>query len=692
MTDDFDMSQYLNIFLDEAQEELQELDSGFLELEKEGVNDELLNRIFRAAHTLKGSSASMGFEQMAQLTHMLESVLDRIRRRELRVEQELIDLFLLSSDKLRKMLEEIASGQDVTVEVADLVESLRKFLEIEIEKVEIDKEEKDKEAKTGEEVSITLEDAEESVARTALASGYNVYYIKVVLDKNVLMKAARAYLVFKNLEDLGEVIKTIPPTEDIEKEQFDRVFEIVIISKNNADTILKAINSISEIANVEVKPLQLTVAKEEEVSSVPLSEKEAKEREAEIQAEAKKVLSRKNSVLTQTVRVDVERLENLMNLVGELVIDKTRLDMVSSQIEEELKKTAVSDDLEELTTHIGRVTSQLQEEIMKARMFPLEQVFNRFPRMVRDLAQAFGKKVNFVIEGQETELDRTVIEEISDPLIHLLRNAIDHGLETPAERKALAKPEEGTVLLKAFAQENHIVIIVQDDGRGMEVEKIKARAVEKGVITADAAARLSEREALNLIFLPGFSTSEMVNEVSGRGVGMDIVRAHLERINGSVDIKTTPGKGTKFTLRLPLTLVINRAMMVKGDDHVRAISLSSVIEIANFKKSEIKLVYNKPVVVLREEVIPLLNLEDLLYLRPQREFSENLPTVIVGIEEEKIGLVVDDILGEQEIVIKSLGDYLGQISGLSGATILGDGSVALIVDIRSLLRNAEVSY
>jgi len=691
MTDDFDMSQYLNIFLDEAQEELQELDSGFLELEKEGVNDELLNRIFRAAHTLKGSSASMGFEQMAQLTHMLESVLDRIRRRELRVEQELIDLFLLSSDKLRKMLEEIASGQDVTVEVADLIESLRKFLEIEIEKVEIDKEEKEKEIKTGEEVSITLEDAEESVARTALASGYNVYYIKVVLDENVLMKAARAYLVFKNLEDLGEVIKTIPPTEDIEKEQFDRVFEIVIISKNNADTILKAINSISEIANVEVKPLQLTVAKEE-VSSVPLSEKEAKEKEAEIQAEAKKVLSRKNSVLTQTVRVDVERLENLMNLVGELVIDKTRLDMVSSQIEEELKKTAVSDDLEELTTHIGRVTSQLQEEIMKARMFPVEQVFNRFPRMVRDLAQAFEKKVNFVIEGQETELDRTVIEEISDPLIHLLRNAIDHGLETPEERKALGKPEEGTVLLKAFAQENHIVIIVQDDGRGMDVEKIKAKAVEKGVITADAAARLSEREALNLIFLPGFSTSDMVNEVSGRGVGMDIVRAHLERINGSVDIKTTPGKGTKFTLRLPLTLVINRAMMVKGDNHVRAISLSSVIEIANFRKDEIKLVYNKPVVVLREEVIPLLHLEDLLYLRPQREFSENFPTVIVGIEEEKIGLVVDDILGEQEIVIKSLGDYLGQISGLSGATILGDGSVALIVDIRSLLRNVEVSY
>jgi two-component system chemotaxis sensor kinase CheA len=394
--------------------------------------------------------------------------------------------------------------------------------------------------------------------------------------------------------------------------------------------------------------------------------------------------------VTQTVRVDVQRLENLMNLVGELVIDRTRLAEVGNGLKARLGNEELLETLEEVSLHIGRITSDLQEEIMKARMFPIDQVFNRFPRMVRDLARKAGKEIDFIIEGRETELDRTVIEEIGDPLIHLLRNAIDHGIEEPAARLKAGKPRHGTVRLRAFHQENQIVITVEDDGAGMDPEKIKARAVARGLISREAAARLGPREALDLIFLPGLSTSDKVTDVSGRGVGMDIVRNHLEKINGTIDIRTTPGRGTCFTIKLPLTLAINRSLLVQAGGRVYAFPLANVVEIISITPDDIQYVHRQQVVVVRGRVLPLIYLGQALGVAGAVPAGENYAVVIVGLAEKQIGFIVDNLIGEQEIVIKSLGNFIGKIPGIAGATIMGDGSVALILDVRSLVNDLGV--
>jgi len=676
MAPDFDVSQYLGIFLDEAREQLQELDRGILSLEKEGADDDTLNRIFRAAHTLKGSSASMGFEKTASLTHALEGVLDSLRQKELEPAPELVDLLLAASDKLQELINLIAAGETET-EVGNLVQSLKQIST----------------RRTGKPAaaqaiasSLELDDVETRVARAALEKGFKVYRIKVTLAEGCLMKAARAYIVFNNLKDLGEVIKTVPSTEEIEDENFERSFELVFVTTKDKSLLEYTIKSVSEIEQVQIDSLTPgekvpgeTVVTMDASQPAAAREEPAEEKNTAFAREATKKTN-------PTVRVDIQRLENLMNLVGELVIDKTRLELLTRELKKQAGVVSGSDHLQELSSHIGRITTDLQEEIMKARMFPIDQVFNRFPRMVRDLAQKSGKRINFVVEGRETELDRTVIEEIGDPLIHLLRNAVDHGIESPEERRALGKAEEGTISLKALQRENQIFIIVEDDGRGMDPQVIKTNAVQKGLITAEAAERLSQWEIQNLIFAPGFSTAAQVTDVSGRGVGMDIVKNNLEKINGLIEIFTTPGRGTRFEIRLPLTLAINRAMLVAAGKRTLAVPLSSVIEIVNLERAAVQTVADRPVAVIRDEVIPVVVLDDLLENRTLTPKPGRLDAVVVGLAENKACLVVDGLLGEQEIVIKSLGEYLGQVSGLAGATIMGDGSVALIIDVRGLLR------
>lgn len=696
MPGDLDMAAYLGIFLDEAEEQLQVLDETLILLEQHQHDGELLNKIFRAAHTLKGSSASMGFEKMASVTHNMESILDELRQGKLVLSSAIIDLLLSSLDVLRRLREEIArQGGEGDVDIQGVLDKL--------DRVRSSAAVPGSAPPAASPGIASLNDIEENLVRAAEIKGYHVWQVKVMLEPDCLMKGPRAYIVFKNLEEVGEVIKAVPPVEDIEVEKFDLSFELLLVSKEDADRITNIIKSTSEIAAVEISALTLDEGADAFASLVAAAGPMAPNVTAGETVRMPNAAASEEKKAGQTVRVDVHRLDNLLNLVGELVIDRTRLARVGGELRGRLGAEELVETMEEISVHIGRITGELQGEIMKARMFPIDQVFNRFPRMVRDLAHKAGKQVNFIIEGRETELDRTVIEEIGDPLIHLLRNAIDHGVELPEERLKQGKPPQGTVELKAYQQENQIVITVTDDGRGMDPEALRRKAVERGLIKAEQAGRMSDREAFNLIFLPGFSTSETVSDVSGRGVGMDIVRNHLEKINGVVEIQTAKGRGTKFTIKLPLTLAINRSLLVYAAGQVMAFPLVNVVEIISVDPASIQQVHQQDVVLVRGEVLPLVDLAAALGFSSMRASKESLAVkdglsaeenmsgtrsfsvVIVAISERRVGFIVDDLIGEQEVVIKSLGEYVGQVPGLAGATIMGDGKVALILDVRGLV-------
>ncbi|TDA69436.1 MAG: chemotaxis protein CheA [Clostridia bacterium] len=681
MTADMDMSQYMSIFLDEAEEQLQILDESLVKLEDRREDPELINKIFRAAHTLKGSSASMDFKQTATLTHAMENVLDLVRQQALTVTTELVDVLLEALDLLRQLIAEVADSGSESADISATVARLQRIQPA--AGGEAGPQAADKAAAAATSPILQLNDIEENLVRAAEIKGYRVWHIRVELEKDCLMKGPRAYIVFKSLEEVGEVIKTVPGVEDIEAEKFELSFELLLVSREDADHVGNIIKSTSEIASVQIAPVTLDQEAESRLGAASLQAQPGASPGAS--AESDEAAKR----LNQTVRVDVRRLDVLLNLVGELVIDRTRLAEAENGLRANANAQDLLDALEEISTHIGRVTSDLQEEIMRARMFPIDQVFNRFPRMVRDLAHKAGKEVNFVIEGRETELDRTVIEEIGDPLIHLLRNAIDHGIETPEERARAGKPARGTIELKAFHQENQIVITIADDGRGMEAQLLRQKVVEKGLLSAEAAGRLDDREALNLIFMPGFSTSAAVSDVSGRGVGMDIVRSHLERINGLIETHTTPGRGAKFTIKLPLTLAINRSLLVTVAGRIMAFPLSNVVEIVQVETGTVQRIHQQDAVLLRGQILPLVELAEVLRIDSPPERKKTLPVVVAGISEKRVGFIVDDFIGEQEIVIKSLGDYIGQIHGLAGATIMGNGQVALILDVRSLLDQAE---
>ena len=685
----FDTSQYMDLFLEEAEEQLQSLDEGIVMLEQDRNNQELLNRIFRAAHTLKGSSASMGFSKIATLTHNMETVLDRFRNGELEVSQEVVDVLLECLDTLNALKTELVEEKD-SIDVSPLIEkllNLHNSVEAEPEQAQVIAEtaavsevEPEKEGMD----DVFLNDTEEKVLRAAIQEGYKGYHIVVELDPECVMKSVRAYIVFNNLKDLGDVLKTIPSTEEIEEEKFELQFEIVLLSRDNQEKIRSLIKSVNEVKEVQIRCLSLKDGAAENGAEQVTFAAAGEETKEPVKAET----TEKKSV-SQTVRVDVGRLDNLMNLVGELVIERTRLEAIGGSIRAVVGSDALTESMEEISLHIARLSSELQEEIMQARMFPIEQVFNRFPRMVRDLARKFNKDVNFIIDGRETELDRTVIEEIGDPLIHLLRNSVDHGIEPAEERLRMGKPAQGTVRLNAFHQENQIVITVEDDGRGLDSQKLKERCVQKGLISRQAVDKMSEQEALNLIFLPGSSTAEKISDISGRGVGMDIVRTHIEKINGLVEIDTQLGKGTRFTIKLPLTLAINRSLLIKQRGRIFALALSNVIEIIDLDTKEIQSMQRHKVALVRNSFLPLFELERLLGEKAEKR-EGTMPVVVVGLVDKRIGIIVDELVGEQEIVIKSLGGYIGDIHGLAGATIMGDGSVALILDVRGLVNEAGV--
>lgn len=675
----------ISVFLDELEEKIQVLNENILVLEREGGSQEALQEIFRAAHTIKGSSAVMGYDKMSSLTHEIENLFDQMRKGLLQVSGSLVDTLFMALDTLQELRDEIL-GKDVSVDIGPVVADLRKFKEITDAAADTKAPATSGTPAAAPQAAGTddgLNAVDKDLIREAELKGFQAYWISIVLDPGCQMKAVRAFLLFETMQQMGEVVKSLPAADEIQEGNFESGFQTILITGEDQDRVRNLLMTVSEVANVDVDRINLNTAKE---APEPVA---ADQQQQPVKKEPALAKTEHEVKTVQTVRVDVQKLDVLMDLVGELVIDRTRLNRFAEIFERRFGAGSgdMVETMNEISGHLGQVTGDLQEQIMKARMLPVAQVFNRFPRMVRDLAQKLNKEVDFIVEGHETELDRNVIEVIGDPLIHLIRNSLDHGIEGPEERRKLGKPSKGTLRLKASYMENYIVIIVQDDGRGMDPEKLRTKAVEKGLMDEEAVRRISDQEAFNLIFLPGLSTVKKVSDLSGRGVGMDIVRNHIDQINGTIDIVSAPGAGTTITIKLPLTLAIIRALMIALGDAQYALPLANVVETICVGRNEVKHIEHNEVITLRGQVLPLVRLADIFgHERTEDTDAKLIFVVVLGIGEKKVGLVIDGLLGELEIVIKSLGDYIGKVSCISGATVLGDGQVALIVDVRSLIK------
>lgn len=699
---DFDMSaEDIKVFLDEADEQLQVMEAGILNLEKDGENPEHLQEIFRAAHTLKGSSATLGHKKMAEVTHSMENVLDKLRKGKLALSRPVVDTLFACLDVLQAFKEEIASGEESNVTTEAI---LARLGAIDGAKAPVQETAGVAAAAAAPVATAALPASipplapeEEAKLRAGLGRGLHPVWAVITLDKNSSMPAVRAFQALLAMGDLGEIVRSWPTQQEVEEDKIGEELKVLLLTARSLDEVKRTLEGVPEtcIATLDVvagnavagAPAAAQVAAA--VLSIPAVAEETEKAGAEKAVAAAAAKGGKNSA--RTVRVDVDVLDNLMSLVGELVIDRTRLQQILTRLEVEREGDEVTQVMASALTHIGRMTSDLQDEIQRARMLPVDNLFRKFPRMVRDVAQKAGKEIEFVVLGQETELDRSVIEEIGDPLMHLLRNAVDHGVEQPMDRMRAGKPAKGTVILEAFHEENHIIISVRDDGRGIDPDKIRASAVRKGLISEEAARRMPDAEAIHLIWAPGFSTAEKVSDISGRGVGLDVVHKNIEKLNGSVEIKSEVGRGTEFRVKLPLTLAIIRSLQVQVLDATYCMPLSSVVETDRIPVDQIQTVRNREVIVKRGEVIPLLRLVDAFELeRPEGyEEPEEIFVVIVAVMGKQIGIVVDNLIGEGDVVIKPLGKFIGDVPGISGATIMGDGDVAIILDISSLINTVQ---
>lgn len=675
MSAELDMTQYLDLFLQEADEQLEILEQETLKLERDPTQDRL-SIIFRAAHTLKGSSRAMGFLNFANLTHEMENVLDQLRAGGLILTTDIANALLNCLDLLCEIKANIADGKGEQVDCSAQIAILQQFLG----------------GETSAPVAVVTESPalrvspETEAALLIAAAEQPVFEAQFRLRGDCVMKFVRAFMAISMVQEGGELLASVPNTEMLEEEQFDLDFALFFQHTDSREMLMTKFSGIGEMDSFEVKVWAKDDSPVANQSVTPASsEPVAEKTPSDAPATPKKVET------GQTVRVDVARLDELMNLVGELVIDRTRVSQIGTMLAAKYDYDENIEALGETVGHITRITADLQDQIMKARMLPIETVFNRFPRMVRDLAQKIGKEINLELLGGETELDRSVIEIIGDPLLHILRNSIDHGIEKPEIREAAGKPKSGRVVVSARHQENHIVIDIVDDGGGIDHNRVRAKAIQSGLVSKEAAERLSEKECLQFIFASGLSTAAEVSEVSGRGVGMDIVRSNIQKLGGIIDVETTIGEGTKFSLRLPLTLAIIRGLLVKVSGVVYVIPLGSVIETLNVENRQIQTVHKQEVIVIRGMTTPLVRLRNIFTTR--NFIAETTATsqyvVIVGLAEQRIGLVVDSLIGEQEVVIKSLSRFCGDVAGVSGATILGNGNVALIADVNGIFSSGR---
>lgn len=681
-----DMSQYLDVFLEESKEHLVNLNEKLLELEKNPQDLSSLNEIFRAAHTLKGMSSTMGFNDMADLTHHMEDVLSELKEGLIRVESAVIDILFDCFDRLQIMVGNIQSGQS-PVNNTDLIEMLNKVKQGTLttpspqavtDLTGISKEQASAISEQSSIMPFKFNQYDLTVLREVQTRGLNAYYVSINVAPDCLMKSVRSFMVFKTLEADGEVIKTCPSAQELDEGRFDDQFHLVLVNSLDEETIRQRIEAISEVEVDVIRLINLDDLYDLN-HEVPGEISPKNFRSPEIVSTPDKLSEEgtRSHKVKQTVRVDIERLDNLMNLVGELVISKGQL--------EQIGLTQHHTDLNDVIEQLERITNDLQSVVMNVRMVPIEQVFNRFPRMVRDLAKELGKDIEFIIEGKETELDRTVIDEIGDPLVHLLRNAVDHGIEYPQIRRQNGKPSTGLVRLVARHEGNNVFIEVTDDGGGFDLETIRAKALEKGLASPQDLSSMTPGQVTDLLFRPGFSTAQNVTDVSGRGVGLDVVKNKIESLNGEIQVDTVLGQGTTFKIRLPLTLAIIQALLVKVGNETFAIPLSSVDETTMIKKSDLKMIQSQEVVVLRGKVLPLVYARRLLESPEQGIAEEEMYVVVVRKVDKQLGIIVDSLIGQQEIVIKSLGKLLIGIPGVAGATILGDGAVSLILDVGTLV-------
>lgn len=698
-----DVSQYLEIFIDESEEHLQTLSDCIMVLEKEPDNKDTINEVFRAAHSLKGMAGTMGFKRMQHLTHDMENVFQEVRSDRVKVTSGMIDLLFKCLDALEGYLDNIKSTSDEGDEDNEvIIKELNDFIakadgEAEAENKEVSEVKEAAPAATQEEKEgqekIELTEEEKKAIREAESNGQHIYAMTVHIQKDCLLKAARAFLVFKAVEDFGQILVYRPCSQDIEDEKFELDFSFFLASEEETDKIVAAAKAVSEIEKVDAEEIHLEEYLKEAAAQEEQQAKEAATEQKEAPAEVPKAAEKKapaaaakkqtnaKPVTGRTVRVDIEKLDALMNQVSELIIAKNSLVSISSNESGEYQNQSFHEQIE----YLERITTNLHESVMKVRMVPIESVVNKFPRMIRDLSRKLGKKMELYMTGEDTELDRTVVDQIGDPLQHLLRNSADHGLEDNATRVERGKPEVGSIFLKAFQEGNNVIIEVGDDGNGIDVAAVRDKAVERGVITAEQAENMSQKEIINLLFLPSFSMAKKITDISGRGVGLDVVKSNIEALGGDVEVRTKLGEGTTFIVRLPLTLAIIQALMVEIRDEKYAIALGSIANIESIPVNEIKYVQAQEVIHLRGAVIPLIRLDQVLDMEEKQEEPENLTVVIVKKGDSLAGLVVDNLIGQQEIVIKSLGKYITNNKIISGATILGDGEVALILDVNTLM-------
>ncbi|MCI8528631.1 MAG: chemotaxis protein CheA [Lachnospiraceae bacterium] len=708
-----DVSQYLEIFLDETREHLQNLNTQILELEADPEGEDTIKEIFRAAHSLKGMAGTMGYKRMQNLTHDMENVFTEVRNGNIKVRPDMIDVLFKCLDALEEYTDNIQTTADEgTNDNEALIKQLNEILNekggaapkssssvsaVKTANVLVEGDRWD---------AITLDDSQVNVIKEAQNMGKRVYGLNVTIQESCILKAARAFLVFKAVEERGEIIVSDPSAQDVEDEKFDSDFTLIVLSDVDIDEIIQAAESVSEIEKAVGGIIDLEKNKHYKAgndnSVTSFQETEASERTENVPAvqeqasaadsgakpaaqavpaktDVKKQVSGK-PVVNRTVRVDIEKLDSLMNLVSELIIAKNSLVSASSQ-----EQVGAHNSFDEQIEYLESVTTNLHESVMKVRMVPIESVVNKFPRMIRDLSKKLDKKMELYMTGEDTELDRTVVDEIGDPLMHLLRNSADHGLESAEVRAERGKPAVGSIFLDAYQEGNNVVIEVRDDGNGIDVEAVKNKAIERGAITPEQAANMTDKEVIGLLFLPSFSTAKQVTDVSGRGVGLDVVKSKIESLSGEVEVKSTLGEGSTWIIRLPLTLAIVQALMVVVGNEKYAIPLGAIQTLEDIPPTDVKLVQNKEVINLRGTVIPLIYLSEVLDVESKKAENESLIVVIVKKGDQMAGLVIDELIGQQEIVIKSLGKYIKQCKFISGATILGDGEIALILDANALI-------
>lgn len=677
----------LKVFMEEAEEHIQLLDEDLVKLENEGENQELLQEIFRSAHTLKGSSAMLGHERMAEVTHAMESLLDKLRNGKIAVNSTVIDALLFGLDAIKVLKDEVGTGHESDLDIAAIVRQLNDAAGgAKKDGAVVSNGRSATGRKQGR--ALTLNKALQKKLDDAVKKGEHAYAVRVFLDTTSEWLAVRTLQVNNDLASMGEVIASRPALTEIEQSNVDGDYTAIVCCLRKADEIENMLKLIADVVRVYVAPYGTDQAEHLlQFGAIDgISDAVRPGNREEKKADPKAPTSQIKSESLNSIRVDVKVLDNLMNMVEELVIDRSRISQVGRLLEGKYPDDELVGDLGDTSNHIIKVINELYQDIMKVRMVPISLVFNKFPRLVRDLAQKQQKNLDFVIKGENTELDRTIIEKIQDPLVHLLRNAVDHGVESPEERRAKSKPERGLIRLEAYHEEGHIVIRLEDDGRGIDPKKVREAAVRKGFISAESAAKLSDSEAIDLIFASGMSTAEKTTEVSGRGVGLDIVRTNIERLNGTITLETRIDCGTTFILKLPLTVAVFQGLVVTVSGASYIVPLVSVVETIKIRKQDIKTIRTHEVLVLRDTIVPLMRMSRVLGLGQESTDKNEEYVLVVRAGERVAGIMVDELKEQMEFVIKSLGKYLGELKGIAGATILGDGTVALILDIPTLIR------